>query len=178
MVDTVLLIRHARPGADPAVPRGEWRLDDAGRQAAVELGVVLAPLLAGRVIVASTEPKAIETVAAVTGRDPQLTDVGFGEVEHPWIDLAAEKHAVSLAYLGGKDVADWEPAPAVVDRFAAALDRIEARDVVIGTHGMAAALWTASVVPGVDAPTLWSQLRLPDAWIVDLQSRSMRQAGS
>jgi broad specificity phosphatase PhoE len=68
------------PNVQPDVPAREWHLGDDGRGAARNLGQML-PARAR--LVASDEPKAVETLAEASGRSDVVIDSGFGEVRRP-----------------------------------------------------------------------------------------------
>ena len=61
----LLLVRHAMPEMDPAVPPDRWRLAPAGRAAAAALRLPPHALLT-----ASDQPKAVETVRLASGHPP------------------------------------------------------------------------------------------------------------
>lgn len=62
--DRLILVRHAMPAIDPQTPAELWHLGDQGRAAAR----ALRPLLAEPAYyVASTEPKAVETLQEIAG---------------------------------------------------------------------------------------------------------------
>ncbi|MBO3738590.1 histidine phosphatase family protein [Actinoplanes flavus] len=159
----ILLVRHAMPEIDPAVPARQWRLSPDGRAAAREL----APLIpAAARFVASPEPKARETLAEIAGPAPVGVDAGFAEVRRPsgWTG-GGEYRAAARAYLNGAEHDGWEPRDQVVARFGAAVDRhvAEGGTLVIGTHGLAGTLWLNSRSAfGWPAERLWAALRFPD----------------
>jgi len=184
--DRVMLIRHAMPdagrsartsgrrtvgGRDPEiVPARDWRLGDAGRAAAKALATALPP---NAYLVASDEPKAIETVSLASGGATVAIDAGFAEVRRPdaWTDA---HRALAAAYVGGATHAGWELQASVVRRFDAAVARhhefATARHqvLVIGTHGMAMTLWLASrFVLAPDPVGFWAALAFPDVVVVD-----------
>ena len=74
----LVLVRHAMPDVRPEVPAREWHLGDDGRGAARNLGQML-PV--GARLVASDEPKAIETLAEASGR----SDVVDGMAMTMWL---------------------------------------------------------------------------------------------
>ncbi len=164
MTDRIVLVRHAMPVVDPATPAELWHLGADGRAAARSL----APLVAGPAyFVASTEPKAVETLMEIAGA-PVATDPGFAEVRRPhaWTD---GYRAAARAYLQGARHDGWEPHGQVVDRFEAAVVRHSGstdRTLVIGTHGLAPTLWLADRC-GLDPVPFWEALRFPDVIEVD-----------
>jgi broad specificity phosphatase PhoE len=143
----IYLVRHAQPAVRRKVAPDRWELTADGRSAAARL--------AGRLpwdpyLVASDEPKAIQTLhCAYPGRAVD-TDPRFGEVRRvePVDDGYAERRR---RYVSGTPLPRWELASAVVARFAAAvtdhLARADGRPLVIGTHGMALTVWLAAALP-------------------------------
>jgi broad specificity phosphatase PhoE len=143
----IYLVRHAQPAVRRKVAPDRWELTAEGRSAAARL--------AGRLpwdpyLVASDEPKAIQTLhCAYPGRAVD-TDPRFGEVRRvePVDDGYAERRR---QYVSGTPLPRWELASAVVARFAAAvtdhLARADGRPLVIGTHGMALTVWLAAALP-------------------------------
>ncbi|XVU30294.1 histidine phosphatase family protein [Actinoplanes sp. CA-054009] len=74
----MIFVRHAMPVLDPAVPPTAWHLGDEGRTAAR-----LLRLPAGAHLVASNEPKAVETLQYAAPGTPVHQDPGFAEVHRP-----------------------------------------------------------------------------------------------
>ena len=60
----LILIKHASPQVETAVPSHEWKLSPAGREKAAALAERLRPDAPGA-IVSSVEPKAIETARII-----------------------------------------------------------------------------------------------------------------
>lgn len=169
--DRLILIRHAMPEIDPQTPAELWHLGDDGRTAAR----ALRPLLAQPAYyVASTEPKAAETLQEITGDLNVPTDPGFTEVRRPhrWSD-DYDYRTVARAYAAGARHDGWEPHEEVIDRFDAAVARHTAlaaacnKTLVIGTHGLAPTIWLASRYFLHPSPAqFWEALRFPD--IIDV----------
>jgi broad specificity phosphatase PhoE len=177
MVDAhrLILIRHAMPEIDPQVPAERWHLGDEGRAAARSLR----PLVAQPAYyVASTEPKAVETLQEIAGDLDVHLDSGFAEVGRPhfWRD-DDDYRALAGAYVDGVRHEGWEAHNQVIHRFDVAVARhagiAAARHstVVIGTHGLAPTIWLASRCSLRPSPTqFWQALRFPDVIEVDLTS--------
>ncbi len=167
----LILVRHAMPFVEPDVPTGDWRLASEGKVAAR----ALRPLLPARsYFVASSEPKAIETLGELTDPADVVVDEGFREARRPW--TAAGYRPLAQAYVDGADHTGWEPRAAVLSRFAAAVDRHAAlasdRTLVIGTHGLALTLWLSSLMRLEGGPAgFWSSLRFPDLIEIDVAAR-------
>jgi broad specificity phosphatase PhoE len=160
----LILVRHAMPSHGPQTPAHEWALGADGHAAAQRLA---ATLPADALLVASAEPKAFQTLepAGPTLRDPRFNEVTRIE---PW---EGEYLRLRREYVSGTDHPDWEPRAAVAARFDAAvrehLTAAQGKPLIIATHGMAMTIWlTSHQLLGAPA-TFWSQLRFPDAHIVD-----------
>ena len=156
------LVRHAAVVLDVDRPAPEWRLTEAGREAAAELarsrswdGVVL--------VATSPEPKARDTatpIAAAVGI-PLRVEPGLREVERGSQPVLEREEYVALVerYLRGEPVEGWEPAAEASARFTAAVEGLLAEatgDVVAVTHGLVIALYL-----GLDRAA-WANLALPD----------------
>ncbi|MDG4823256.1 histidine phosphatase family protein [Asanoa sp. WMMD1127] len=178
--DRLLLVRHAMPEVDPAVAAEQWHLGPSGRAAAR----ALQPLVPGPAYhVASSEPKAVQTVQELAGRADVTTDPALVEVRRPqtWSD---QYRAVARSYVEGASPAGWEPHDQVVRRFDQAVVRHAAaaaqkgRTLVVGTHGMAMTTWLASryrLQP--DPAEFWAALRFPDLIEIDLRNCVVRRLG-
>lgn len=166
MPASVLLIRHAEPAVDASVHPTEWALTPVGLTAARALGQKLAGELGRRIVAASWERKSIETAAAMVGNvDGVLLDGRLGEVRRPWT-ATGHREAV-LAYLGGAELPGWETRAEALTRFRDGIEALPSGEVALVTHGTVMTLFVASVVDGLDAPAFWSQLTMPDAWMLD-----------
>jgi len=163
--DSVILVRHAMPVVDLSVPPHEWVLQGP----VVPLGLPVDAYL-----VASTEPKALGTVAPF---GPVVTDPRFGEITRPASGSSEDWRELRLAYVEGADHPGWEPRSAVVGRFESGINDhwvgAAGRPLVVASHGMAMTLWLTARI-GLDPPgAFWSSLRLPDVLAVDLVARTV-----
>lgn len=166
----LLLVRHAMPEVDPATPAERWRLGPDGLAAARRL----APLVRRPAyFVASTEPKAFQTLCEVATDTMVVIDAGFAEVRRPHVRSADDYRAAARAYVGGERRDGWEPHEEVAARFEAAvvlhLAAAADRTLVVGTHGLAPTVWLAGryrLEPGPEE--FWAGLRFPDLVEVDL----------
>jgi broad specificity phosphatase PhoE len=162
----LLLIRHAMPELDPAVPPHRWRLGERGHIAARALR-----LPPGASLVASDEIKAIETVRAASGGADVRPDAGFAEVRRPaaW---RPDHKILARAYVDGAHHDGWEPRAEVVARFDAAITRHAVPGpavLVVGTHGMALTCWLAAHGRITGTPgAFWAALAFPDVVEVHL----------
>ena len=174
-LDRLILIRHAMPHIDADVPPHRWQLGAEGRTAAAALrGAVPDPAY----LVASDEPKAVETMRELAGHRDIPMDQGFAEVRRRKFWTTNDEYRdLARSYLDGAEHPAWEAHQAVVDRFDAALVRNSARAVdagrplVVGTHGMAMTLWLASrkLIEG-SSIAFCEALRFPDVIDVDLET--------
>ncbi len=177
----LVLVRHAMPVVEPAVSSELWQLGNEGRSAAKALRPRLAQ---PAYLVASDEPKAIQTLQELASRLDVATDPGFREVRRPhaW---SADYASLARAYVEGLRHDGWEDHADVVGRFAAAVARhatiaaARRHPLVIGTHGLAPTVWLASIMPLDPSPaTFWERLTFPDLIDVDLIGRTAtRRAG-
>lgn len=168
------------PHIEPEVPAEHWHLGDEGLTAARRL----APRIpANAYLVASTEPKAQETLRQLTEAPMVQTDANLVEVRRPraWSDPDAYR-ATARAYVQGARPDGWERQEDVVTRFDAAvvhhagLAFAAGRTLVVGTHGLAVTLWLASRFP-LRPEDFWTRLRLPDLIDVDLVARTVTVLG-
>lgn len=173
----LILVRHALPEVVQGVASTLWGLSESAREDCVVLAHNLDLPLSGPPIYSSAERKAKETadvLALRLGRDTAM-DAGFGETDRP--DVWNEDYrALVVRYLGGESIPGWEPRASVVSRFTAACDRAIAAangaDVVVVNHGQALSLYLDSVV-SIDLVPFWRALTLPDAWALDLETKTL-----
>lgn len=158
----LILVRHALPDHGPDIPARDWHLSAEARRAAEEL---CARLPAGARLVASSEPKAIQTIEPA---GPVVQDSRFDEIERVE-EYDDDFRTRRLAYVEGADHEDWEHRHHVVRRFADGLaDHLRAgTDLVIASHGMAMTLWLTATVGLEDPGGFWAGLTFPDAYVVD-----------
>jgi broad specificity phosphatase PhoE len=163
------LIRHAMPELRKDRPPDRWRLGGTGRAAVIELRPRVP---ADAYTVASSEYKAIQTAVLVSGAariDRRLDEVRRPEVFNP------DHKRLACDYLHGIVHRGWEDPASVVARWDAALhEHHKAADgsplVAVG-HGMAMSLWLATRFE-TDPVRCWLELRLPDLWRIDLDTRT------
>ena len=166
----LILVRHAMPAHGPDVAARDWHLTPDGEQAARALCARL-PLDAH--LVASSETKAIETIAAARN---VIIDRRFDEIVS---DEAydADFRTSRLGYVEGADHDGWEPRLHAVRRFGAAIDDhtgdAGGRPLVVATHGMVLTLWLTATIGLADPGAFWTGLSLPDALVVDRDARTV-----
>ncbi len=154
---------------------GRWALADDGIDDARRLGLVLHDVVAdGAVtVVCSTERKAIETAEALGVGDVQH-DERLREVERPWYDVEQSFDVAVRHYLTGVPIAGWEPLDGAVARFGFAVPDFDDTCIVV-SHGTVMSAWLGRQLPDLDAASFWGQLRMPDAWLVDLNTESVQR---
>jgi broad specificity phosphatase PhoE len=171
-VPPITYVRHAMPALIEGVPSTEWHLDEATRAAAeiwagrLEVGDGIGAL------VSSTEPKALETAAAIAAQwgSVVVEEPRLREAERPWIGTGYR--AVAHRYLRGEVPDGWEDQAAVAERVAAAVaDALASASpgpAIVVTHGLALSLHLGDRLgPDFDRETFWSRLAFPDAWALD-----------
>jgi broad specificity phosphatase PhoE len=174
----LLLVRHARPAVDPAVPSEHWELGPDGRAAAR----ALRPRLPSPgSFVASPEPKARQTLEEVA--DEVAIEAGFAEVRRPYV-WGDDYRGIARAYVEGVRHDGWEAHQDVIARFDAAVVRhasiAAARNttLIVGTHGLAPTVWLASRYRLEPNPaTFWAALQFPDVIEVDLTAATVSRRG-
>jgi broad specificity phosphatase PhoE len=173
-VDEVLIVRHAMPVVEANVPAELWRLSDEGRATARDLAAAFPQDLYA---VTSDEPKARQTAEealAVCG-GTLTVDARVGETRRPhrWDENFADS---ARQFVAGRPHTGWEPQVAIVRRFDAAVrDSLRASDgvpVAVFNHGQALTLWLHSIGAVENAPSFWSGLTFPDAWLVSVEASS------
>jgi broad specificity phosphatase PhoE len=165
----VLLARHSVPEVDRSIPASEWRLSAEGRARCDALAERVAahdPEL----VVASIEPKALETaelLAARLGlevresaelREQERRTVG-------WLERDELEAAIRRLFMEpDRVVFGEESAAAALTRFSRAVEGLGDGAVVV-SHGTVISLYVAAQT-GRDAFELWQSLELPDLLVV------------
>jgi len=171
-VPPITYVRHAMAVLDDGAHPSEWHLDDAAHAAAeiwaarLEVGDGIGAL------VSSTEPKALETAAAIGRRwgSEVVEDARLREAQRPWIGPGYR--SVAHQYLRGEQPDGWEAHAAVEERMAAAVEAALAlageAPAVLVSHGLALAIHLGERLGAdFDRETFWSRLAFPDAWALD-----------
>ena len=152
---------------------GGWALAGDGIEDARRLGLSLRDVVGdGAVtVVCSTERKAIETAEAL-GVGNVHHDQRLREVDRPWYDRERSFEVAVRHYLTGVPMPGWEPLDDAVARFGFAIsDRVGTCIVV--SHGTVMSAWLGQQMPDLDAVNFWDQLRMPDAWLIDLNTETV-----
>ena len=169
----LMLVRHAAPLKQPAVPAREWPLSPVGRADAERLAELLAPY-APATIIASDEPKAQQTAQPLADRLDITVEIMPGLHEHERRTanyLGDEAFQATMArFFAEPDalVFGEETAHQALVRFTAAVEAALARypggDIALFTHGTVMALFVAAHSDH-EPMAFWYHLNLP-AWAV------------
>jgi broad specificity phosphatase PhoE len=165
----ITYVRHAMPVVEADVDSTAWHIDEATRAHAVAWADRLEAREGIGVLVSSSEPKAIETGAAIAERWPAEVEVDerLHETTRPWVGTGYR--ALAHRYLRGELHEGWEDHASVAARMAAAVADASARAgggaLVVVTHGLALSLHLGDRLGGdFDRESFWSRLAFPDAW--------------
>jgi broad specificity phosphatase PhoE len=175
-VTRLLLVRHAEALKSGDTPGAEWPLTEKGRKDASLLGANLAGRPSGTIVLTSPERRARETadlafpLVVANGRD-QLS-----EVVKPWYASADEATNATTKYLQGEVVEGWERREDVIRRIAQLKSDFGAwESLVLVTHGVFLTTWLDQEI-GLEEPfSFWSDLRMPDAWELDFDEKSLKR---
>lgn len=169
----LILVRHAAPTQDPAIPSREWSLSPAGQSDAERLTEMLAPY-APVAIITSDERKARQTAQPLTQRLSLTVEVAAGLHEHERRTvglLSAEVFQATMKRFYAEPdalVFGEETAHQALARFVAAIEEVLAHhpngDIAIFTHGTVMTLFVAAHSAN-DPMDFWRHLNLP-AWVV------------
>ena len=146
------------------------------------LGRRLADGLATTVVWSSPERKARQTAALAYPSVAIHVREELSEVKRPWYADPEELADGVAGYLRGEVVVGWEHRDDVLARLAQ-LQRLASLDagfisrdrVALVTHGVLLTAWLHHKT-GLDDPfSFWSGLRMPDAWELDIEKRSLQR---
>ncbi len=168
----VTYVRHAMPATTEGAHPTDWHLDDRARDDAARMAERLEVGTRVACLVTSTEPKALETAAAVAERWGVAVqpDDRLREAVRPWI--GAGYRAVVHRDLRGELPDGWEPHEEVAARVGAvvseALAATDGAPVLVVSHGLALALHLGERLgTAFDRESFWSSLSFPDAWTLE-----------
>lgn len=178
----VVLVRHARSLADPATPAGTWGLHpdapDTVRHLAAELatlgvdGIATSPELK----TVSTARIIADTLGLPLSEDEAVREQGLDTT--PWIPEPDGFRAAVADHFARKDDAVFgdESSSSAATRFAAGVERMLAahRLPVIVTHGRVLCGYLREAI-GIDPMDVWPTLRMPDAFVVDLDRKTLER---
>lgn len=186
MVLQLILVKHAKPLINPAVPAAEWGLSSEGRAKCLRLADRLRPYDPS-VVISSDEPKARET-AEITARRLNLrVQVAPGLHEHdrrgvPFLSDDDFRAAVSKFFSNPSDlVMGRETAHQASERFHLALlastAKYRSESIVVVTHGTVISLFTAKMT-GIEPYPLWERLGLPSFVVLTWPEVALREVVS
>ena len=173
----LLLVRHSETRVDPDIPADQWRLTEDGRARCGPMAEQLRSHSIRRVV-ASREPKAVETAELVgrhLGLDVDVID-GLHEQDRTGVpfydDVATFRARVAKLFehpdqvvLGNKTAND------ALNRFVRALDEVVTsyppEKVSIVTHATVMSLYIASRTK-VDGYSYWKRLGMPAFAVLSL----------
>ena len=172
----LILIKHASPQVLPAVAPEKWKLSERGRQSCAPLAQKLSAH-GPRVIISSTEPKALETTELVAAPlrvahrpAPDLHEHDRSNVPHM---RSGEFISMMELFFRRPDelVLGRETARQAQERFSRAVENVlqqhPQQDVAIVSHGTVISLFLAR--HAAQQPfQLWREMGLPSFVVLDL----------
>ncbi len=181
-MNRLLLVRHAEPEIDVAVPSAAWPLTARGVASAGRLATAVAEFAPTRVI-SSPEVKAVETgrvVATALGLPLEVDDhfAEHGAGPDQFIADYREFRAIVRRFFDEPQAVVFrdESCQAAAARFDAGVTDVTGRlgDIpIVITHGRIMSSWLANVSGGT-AWDIWTGLRMPDLIEVELDARAFR----
>jgi len=184
MTQKLVLIRHSMPNIVPGVPAHQWRLSKEGRERCKTLASRLAPWQPG-IVVASLEPKAIETgrLVAKQVNIPFETAAGLHEHERTGATFTTPERfqAQVAAFFQEPDqlVFGSETADHARRRFYKAVTTVLAAHpldtVAIVAHGTVITLFVSQVA-SMDPFPFWRRLGLPALAVLEREKTQCADA--
>ncbi len=171
MAIALILVRHSLPRVVGDISSTLWGLSEGGRAAAARLAerlVTFQPVA----IVSSPEPKAEETARIIAGcLELEVTgDEGFVEQRRPGLTFGTHADFEASIRRIFENPAErpfgGESADEAYARFEKSLCDHAARPLVVVTHGTVLTLFVSRKT-GLDPMTLWTDLKLPEAIVLD-----------
>lgn len=177
----LILVRHALPHIDTAVPAVDWGLSDEGRQSCALLVDCLA-LYEPQMVVTSRERKAVETGLLIADALALPLEEADGLHEHDRSGIGWLEPDRFLAAMDGlfahptRVEFGLESATAAHARFTSAIYRVERRHpggtLVVVTHGTVMSLFAAGG-DASDARAKWKRLGFPSLMVFERRSRRL-----
>lgn len=174
----LILVRHSQPQQQPDLPAREWHLSQEGRARCQKLGSELAAKYNPTRIVASSEPKAIETATIIAAFFGLPIEIAADLHEHDRRNVgylpADEFKARAAALFAHPDelVLGVETANQALTRFEAAVRKLLEQhiegDLAAVTHGTVMTLFLAHYNPQINPLDFWQQLTLPAVYYLSL----------
>ena len=171
----LILIKHAAPEVVPSVPPEQWHLSGKGRASCETLAEMLRPH-GPKIIISSTEPKAVETAEAVAEK------LGIGHQIAPDLhehDRSNVPHMRSSDFISAVEwffrkpdelVLGRETARQAEERFSRAVQNVlrdhSSDDIAVSSHGTVIALLLARHSDR-KAFQLWRELGLPSFAVME-----------
>jgi broad specificity phosphatase PhoE len=168
----LILVRHARPQIAPDASPPRWGLSAEGRAAAAAMAGRLPRFAA---VVASTEPKAVET-AQILAAPHELhvsSDARFDEHRREAWPFEPDPAAVTARVrraLAAPDASidGAETIDAAAQRLAEGIAAHAARPLLAVSHGTVIAAWLAPRL-ALDPVELWTGIGMPEAFVLDAE---------
>lgn len=178
----IVLVRHAKSIVEPARQPSEWGLADDQDAAVGAIADGLRNLGIDRILT-STEPKARGTGAILQrsldvplGEDEAFREQGLDAI--PWISEPEGFVAAVRDHFERPDelVFGDESSRMAATRFAAGVRYAmeTSRFPVIVTHGRVMCGYLRDAI-GIDPMDIWPTLRMPDAFVVDLETKTLER---
>jgi 2,3-bisphosphoglycerate-dependent phosphoglycerate mutase len=168
-VPHLILVKHALPEIIPTSPAKQWHLSEVGRAQCALLADQLA-IYAPAVLVASPEPKALETAHLVAQQMHASVRVMDGLQEHDrsntaWLGPEEFDRAIAAFFRYPAElVLGCETAQQASERFTRTVAEVTShyveQNVVVFTHGTVLSLYVARAT-GMEPFALWKSLSLP-----------------
>lgn len=167
----LLLVRHAAPAIDPAVPHADWPLSKRGETAAKALGLKLRTDV--REVRASPQPKASGTALHAFGEF--TVDERLVEADRPFYEDVEALRADSHRWLSGEWLPEWERREDVLDRMTWATMGMPSRTCFVG-HGLAISVLVNSIT-SLPTAEFWARMPMPAAYWLDTARGTIVTAG-
>ncbi len=172
----LILIKHARPTVDPAIPPSRWELSGEGRSSCTPLADALRKHDI-KALVSSREIKAQQTAEELSRQLPVPMEVvdDLHEHERDNVPHMPTREFISMMALVFKQqrrrVLGRESAERARERFLRALDRVMERypegNIGVVSHGTVISL-AVNYLTGEDAYGLWRNMGLPSYVVLEL----------
>jgi broad specificity phosphatase PhoE len=172
----LILIKHASPLVIPGTPSEQWKLSDKGRESCGPLAEALREH-GPEMMVASEEPKAVETAQIVGDKLGVTVKTAAGLHEHDRTNVAHMRSAEFISHMElmfrkpDERVLGRESANEALTRFESAVGDVvagsDSSNVAIVSHGTVIALFVAK--HSDEKPfELWRNLGLPSFVVMSL----------
>ena len=157
----LLLVRHAAPAIDPALPHADWPLSERGIAAAKTLGLKFRTDVLD--VKASPQPKAADTARHAFGEF--TVDERLIEADRPFYEDVEALRADSARWLSGEWLDEWERREDVLDRMTWATMGLPSRTCLVG-HGLAISVLVNSITRTPTAE-FFKRMPMPAAYWLD-----------